>query len=194
VTTNSFNLPSVSEFLRSAVFVFDGGKEVGERVREVEGRVQKMIEVKEDEIVKMAEELDVKQIVVSLEGDYGDLPLLYTFKDSKGNMRTVVSWYGYIKAARLQGNIKVEIVDITETDDKVIAKARAVDLKRNIEAMGVAVATKDRQRFAYEIAASKAMRNALRRVIDPDILAAVVKHARKMQSVKEIQLREVAVP
>jgi len=34
----------------------------------------------------------------------------------------------------------------------------------------------------------------LKKVIDPDILAKVIEHAKKMQSVKEVQLKEVASP
>jgi len=161
---------------------------------QVESRVQKLITLDEEKIAELADEFDVRQIVISLAGEYEDLPMIYEFKDSKGQSRTVVSWNGYIKAARLQGNIKVEFLGFDRVGDRVIAKAKAIDLKQNIEIPAVASRLPKSTEFTYEILASKAIRNALKKVIDPDILAKVIEHAKKMQSVKEVQLKEVASP
>jgi len=114
--TNSFNLPSVSDFLEIIVPELareeerEEKKEEKAEVREVESKVQKLIEVDEEKIAELADEFDVRQIVISLAGEYEDLPMIYEFRDSRGRTRTVVSWNGYIKAARLQGNIRVEFL------------------------------------------------------------------------------------
>jgi hypothetical protein len=192
--TNSFDLPSVVELLGAVIPEFAGAEEKVAEVREVESRVQKLIEVDEEKIAELADEFDVRQIVISLAGEYEDLPMIYEFRDSRGQTRTVVSWNGYIKAARLQGNIRVEFLGFERVGDRIIAKAKAVDLKRNIEIPAVASRLPRSTEFVHEILASKAIRNALKKVIDPDILAKVIEHAKRMKSVKEVQLKEVASP
>jgi hypothetical protein len=161
--TDSFSLPSVEKILMP----LSNEEEVEAKVKEVEGKVQKLIATEEERIARLADEFDVHQIVISLAGEYKDLPMIYEFKDSRGQTRTVVSWNGYIKAARLQGNIKVEFLGFEKVGDKLIAKARAIDLKRNIEIPAVASRLPRNTEFAHEILASKAIRNALKKVIDP---------------------------
>jgi len=200
ISTNSFNVPG----FRSLADVKPAEAKPAEAKpaepkpelthTQVESRVQKLITLDEEKIAELADEFDVRQIVISLAGEYEDLPMIYEFKDSKGQSRTVVSWNGYIKAARLQGNIKVELLGFDRVGDRVIAKAKAIDLKQNIEIPAVASRLPKSTEFTYEILASKAIRNALKKVIDPDILAKVIEHAKKMQSVKEVQLKEVASP
>jgi len=200
ISTNSFNVPG----FRSLADVKPAEAKPAEAKpaepkpelthTQVESRVQKLITLDEEKIAELADEFDVRQIVISLAGEYEDLPMIYEFKDSKGQSRTVVSWNGYIKAARLQGNIKVEFLGFDKVGDRVIAKAKAIDLKQNIEIPAVASRLPKSTEFTYEILASKAIRNALKKVIDPDILAKVIEHAKKMQSVKEVQLKEVASP
>jgi len=200
ISTNSFNVPG---FRSLADFKPAEAKSAEAKPAEpkpelthtqVESRVQKLITLDEEKIAELADEFDVRQIVISLAGEYEDLPMIYEFKDSKGQSRTVVSWNGYIKAARLQGNIRVEFLGFDKVGDRVIAKAKAIDLKQNIEIPAVASRLPKSTEFTYEILASKAIRNALKKVIDPDILAKVIEHAKKMQSVKEVQLKEVASP
>jgi len=201
ISTNSFNVPgfrSLADAKLAEAKLPETTKpaEVKPELAhtQVESRVQKLITLDEEKIAELADEFDVRQIVISLAGEYEDLPMIYEFKDSKGQSRTVVSWNGYIKAARLQGNIKVEFLGFDRVGDRVIAKAKAIDLKQNIEIPAVASRLPKSTEFTYEILASKAIRNALKKVIDPDILAKVIEHAKKMQSVKEVQLKEVASP
>jgi len=200
ISTNSFNVPGFRSLadakLADAKLPETKPAEVKPEPAhtQVESRVQKLITLDEEKIAELADEFDVRQIVISLAGEYEDLPMIYEFKDSKGQSRTVVSWNGYIKAARLQGNIRVEFLGFDKVGDRVIAKAKAIDLKQNIEIPAVASRLPKSTEFTYEILASKAIRNALKKVIDPDILAKVIEHAKKMQSVKEVQLKEVASP
>jgi len=199
ISTNSFSVPGFRSLADVKPDVRPAEAKPAEPKPElthtqVESRVQKLITLDEEKIAELADEFDVRQIVISLAGEYEDLPMIYEFKDSKGQSRTVVSWNGYIKAARLQGNIKVEFLGFDKVGDRVIAKAKAIDLKQNIEIPAVASRLPKSTEFTYEILASKAIRNALKKVIDPDILAKVIEHAKKMQSVKEVQLKEVASP
>ena len=197
-SSDAFDLPDVGEMLERimALEKKDEEKEAKEvkKVEEIGQAVQKLISEKDEEIAKLADELDFEQIVISLSGEYKDLPMIYEFRDKEGHSRVVVSWNGYIKAARLQGNIRVEFLGFEKHGDKIIAKAKAIDLKRNIEIPAVASRIPKHTEFSYEILASKAIRNALKKVIDPDILARVIEHAKKMQSVRELQLREIASP
>jgi len=207
LATDSFNLPKLSAVLGE--IVPDLGPEieekkeeeknvVEEKTKEVSAAVQKLV-VKEsdedEELIKRADDLDAKQIVLSLEGDYTDLPLVYEFKDSKGRVHTVLSWFGYTKAMRLQGNIRVEFLGFEKVDDKYVAKARAIDTRSNVEVPGVAARMPRFQtEFVFEILAAKAIRNALKKIIDPDILAQVVKYAKERELSKELPLREAAEP
>jgi len=207
LATDSFNLPKLSAVLDEIVpdlgpaVVEKKGeeKEISkEKAKEVSTAVQKLVvkeSDEEEELIKRADDLDAKQIVLSLEGDYTDLPLVYEFKDSKGRVHTVLSWFGYTKAMRLQGNIKVEFLGFEKVDDKYVAKARAIDLRSNVEVPGVASRMPRFQtEFVFEILAAKAIRNALKKILDPDILAQVVKYAKERELLKELPLREVAEP
>lgn len=203
--TNRFDIPELGKMLEAIVeakpiesekekVMEEKAEEKEAKGKEVEARVQKLIEKEDEEVVKLVDELDVRQIIVSLAGEYEDLPMIYEFTDGSGQTRTIVSWNGYIKAARLQGNIKLEFLGFEEHAGKLIAKAKAVDLKRNIEVTAIASRLPKKSEFTHEILASKAMRNALKKILDPDILAKVIEHARKMKSVKELSLRESSVP
>jgi exosome complex RNA-binding protein Rrp4 len=110
-------------------------------------------------------------------------------------MRTILSWFGYTKAMRLQGNIKIEFQGFMKVDDRLIAKARAIDTRSNIEVEGIAARLpKFQTEFIYEILAAKAIRNALKKIIDPDVLAQVVKYAKERKLSQELPLRESARP
>jgi hypothetical protein len=207
LATDSFNIPKLSAVLDRIIpelgFKTEEKKEEEkeiseEKAKEVSTSVQKLVAKEsdeEEELIKRADDLDAKQIILSLEGDYSDLPLVYEFKDSKGKMHTILSWSGYTKAALLQGNIKVEFLGFEKVDDKYIAKARAIDLRNNVEVPGVAARMpKFQTEFVFEILAAKAIRNALKKILDPDILAQVVKYAKERKLSKELPLREAAQP
>jgi len=207
LATDSFNIPKLSAVLDRIIpelgFKTEEKKEEEkeiseEKAREVSTAVQKLVAKEsdeEEELIKRADDLDAKQIILSLEGDYSDLPLVYEFKDSKGKVHTILSWSGYTKAALLQGNIKVEFLGFEKVDDKYIAKARAIDLRNNVEVPGVAARMpKFQTEFVFEILAAKAIRNALKKILDPDILAQVVKYAKERKLSKELPLREAAQP
>ena len=206
LATDSFNIPRLSAVLDRIIPELGFGaekkeeeKEIDEeKAKEVSAAVQKLVAKEsdeEEELIKRADDLDAKQIILSLEGDYSDLPLVYEFKDSKGKVHTILSWSGYTKAALLQGNIKVEFLGFEKVDDKYIAKARAIDLRNNVEVPGVAARMpKFQTEFVFEILAAKAIRNALKKILDPDILAQVVKYAKERKLSKELPLREAAQP
>jgi hypothetical protein len=209
-TTDSFDLPKLEEILDRIVFESEIAEEKGEekkeekkeavkeeKVKEVGSRVQKLI-VKEDdeeEIFKMADDLDARQIIISLEGDYSDLELLYEFKDKNGKTHYILSWYGYTKAMLKQGNIKAEFLGFEKVEGRYIAKARAVDQKNNVEVTAIASRIPSfHTEFLFEILAAKSIRNALKRIIDPDVQAWVIRYAKERKLFKEIQIREVATP
>ena len=207
LATDSFNIPKLSTVLDEIIPKLgfkieekrEEEKEVSEKkAKEVSIAMQKLVvkeSDEEEELIKRADDLDAKQIILSLEGDYSDLPLVYEFKDSKDKTHTILSWFGYTKAMRLQGGIKVEFLGFEKVDDKYVAKARAIDLKSNVEVPGVAARMPRFQtEFVFEILAAKAIRNALKKILDPDILAQVVKYARERKLSKELPLREAAQP
>jgi hypothetical protein len=204
--TDSFDLPRLEDILDKIVLESEMAEEKREekkeeikeeKVKEIGGKVQKLIakEDEEEEIFKMADDLDAKQIIISLEGDYSDLPLLYEFKDRKGKTQYILSWYGYTKAMLKQGNIKAEFLGFEKVEGRYIAKARAVDLKNNVEVTAIASRIPSFQtEFLFEILAAKSIRNALKRIIDPDVQAWVIRYAKERNLFKEIQIREVATP
>jgi hypothetical protein len=207
--TDSFDLPKLEEILDKIVLGYDtkekgeknneekNGENKIEKVKEINGKVQKLIvrEDDEEEIFKMADDLDARQIIISLEGDYSDLELLYEFKDKNGKTHYILSWYGYTKAMLKQGNIKAEFLGFEKVEGRYIAKARAVDQKNNVEVTAIASRIPSfHTEFLFEILAAKSIRNALKRIIDPDVQAWVIRYAKERKLFKEIQIREVATP
>ena len=164
------------------------------KVIETANRVQQLLEKEEERIAELVEEADVKQIILSLTGDYKDLPMLYRIRTKTGE-RVIPSWAAITKAARLQGNLEVVDVSLKEVQGKLIAEAKVKDLKRNVTMISAASRLpKGSESFAIEILTSKAVRNALRKLLDPDILAKVIEHAKKVESIQTLDLREAATP
>jgi len=60
-----------------------------------------LLEREEERIAELVEEADVRQIILSLTGDYKDLPMLYRIRTKTGE-RVIPSWAAITKAARLQ--------------------------------------------------------------------------------------------
>ena len=171
---------------------------VRDEKKEAYVRATKASQQTQELIAKKADELDEEQVVLFLTGAYDELSMVYEFVDSKGNIHTSVAWAGYTKAARLQGNIEVQFLRFEKTPDgRHMAVAIARDLKANVTEMGTASRlskSRTSEDYKWEILSSKACRNALKKIIDPDILAKVIEHAKRVGSVKRVELREATTP
>jgi len=146
--------------------------------------LQKQITVEsEDDAIMAMDNLDEDLILI--EEAYEDLPLAYTYKDRNGKEKMILSWAGIVKAMRLQGNIEVEPPEFKEVSGKIIAVCRVRDLKRNITMIGTAERIspgKMGEEFKYTVLASKAIRNALKHIIEPIYLHKVLAEAKKRRS------------
>lgn len=180
-----------------------GFERADEKAKKTAERVQKIIDKDEQAVIlmdKMDEEMMLKlDIGWMAEEEY---PLLYEFerevklKDGSKKIELVrqLTWAGWIMAARLQGNIKVEPAKFERLKDgTVIASAFATDLEKNVTMPGQSTKIYGK-RYVYEVLSSKAIRNALKRVIDPTIVEQVVEYAKKRNAIKRLEFREVAVP
>jgi len=129
---------------------------------------------------KFIEEMDETQIKAELAGRVVED---YAYQFMKGGIKvTGLSYAGVMAAARKQGNIKVVSIEFDEDENKVIAKCRAIDTKNNIEVIGVATQSKKYSsgypdEFAFQKAASKAQRNAIRKLINEPVAKAILEMA-----------------
>lgn len=125
-----------------------------------------------------------EEMILAMEQAQEDLPLIYTYKE-KGKDKMVLSWAGIVKAMRLQGNIKIDPPTFQEVNGKTIAMCMAHDLERNISMPGIAErasAGRMGAEFKYTVLASKAIRNAIKKIIDPDTLQKVMAEGKKRKS------------
>ena len=79
------------------------------------------------------------------------------------------------------GNIEVLGVEYKEVAGRLIAEARVKDLKRNVIQIGVAEAYQS-DKFKFTTLGSKAVRNALRKVVSQVIQQKVIKEAIEAKS------------
>ena len=163
--------------------------EKAERARKVAERVQQQI----NSLVIM-DKLD-EELIRKMEVEYqaaDELPLIYEVK-TKSGVRRQLTFAGWIMAARMQRNIHIEAPEFREVNGRLVATAYAVDLERNIRIPGQSSRsfTKD---YEIEVLSAKAIRNALRRVIDPNIVEQVIRYALERKAIKTIELREYAEP
>ena len=125
-----------------------------------------------------------EEMILAMEQAQEDLPLIYTYKE-KVKDKMVLSWAGIVKAMRLQGNIKIDPPTFQEVNGKTIAMCMAHDLERNISMPGIAErasAGRMGAEFKYTVLASKAIRNAIKKIIDPYTLQKVMAEGKKRKS------------
>ena len=138
--------------------------------------VQKANNILEKAIIK-ADKMDEMIIEEQL---VGAKPLVYEIPSSKGSTYTL-SVEGLNEAALRQGNIEVLGVEYKEVAGRLIAEARVKDLKRNVIQIGVAEAYQS-DKFKFTTLGSKAVRNALRKVVSQVIQQKVIKEAIEAKS------------
>jgi|GEM_PF-6322326 len=168
----SLNLKDEFKKLKEEERMENAKKEVIERVNSKAGTLTI------DEAVILADKYD--ELLIE-EQVLGAKPLVYEIKTSKG-VQYVLSWEGLTEAMLRQGNIKVIDVEFEEVAGKLIAKARVVDLKRNVEMLGVAEAYSN-EKFKLTTLASKAIRNALRKVVSNVYQQQIIKEAKSVKSI-----------
>lgn len=146
-------------------------------------------EQKQDDY-RLVEERDDQQIMDELRGKLLEKEYIYDFKS--GSHRIVgLTYAGIVTVARKQGNIRVIEVKISESDEKVIAKARGRDDINNFEIWGVATQLKRIRTqygseyedvFATVKAVAKAQRNVLRRLIPESVIKVKVEEYLKSKN------------
>jgi hypothetical protein len=151
------------------------------------------------QLIKKLDDLD-EQIAIK---DYtaGSTPLVYEIKtkDKKSGkefIRYELSIRGWIQAMLYQGNIEIIDVKFEQIGDKTVAKAIVRDTVRNIQTMGFAERVSNKEYF-YTTLASKAIRNALKKIISPSYEQKVIKEAMDARLVLTItpkDLREATTP
>jgi len=141
--------------------------------------------IKADEL---DEELAIKEYVEGTE------PLVYRiqWKDKKGEKRErlVLSIRGWTQAMLYQGNIEIADVRFEEVGGKSIAKAIVRDTARNVTQIGIAERYTNDE-FKWTTLASKAIRNALKKVISPAFEQRVIQEALEANLVIDLSLREL---
>ena len=151
------------------------------------------------QIAKKLDDLD-EQIAIK-EYVSGSAPLVYEIKTKDKRtgeelIRYELSIRGWVQAMLYQGNIEIVDVKFEEVGGKVIAKAIVRDTARNIQTMGFAERASNKE-FFYTTLASKAIRNALKKIISPSFEQKVIKEAMDAQLVLTLtpkDFREATTP
>ena len=145
------------------------------------------------QIIKKIDDLD-EQIAIK-EYVAGSVPLVYEIPSRNGK-KFELSIRGWVQAMLYQGNIEIEDVKFEEIGGKVVAKAFVVDKAHNVKVVGIAERASN-QDFFYTTLASKAIRNALKKIISPAFEQRVIKEAmdsKLVLTLKPSDFREVAPP
>ena len=195
VNTDRFNVPKEEE-MKFEEIKFEEKEEPLEEVedlKEDEKKKEKAEKVaKNTQILLMADQEDEKlaeQLGVMMPNAVAleDYPLVYSFTDRNGKEHRFLSLAGWIKAARIQGNIEVKIDKIIEHGGKTAVVAIAKDLRRNVEMPGLSTRA-TRAEFELEILASKAIRNALKKVVDPEIVQRILTMADERGQIRRLEV------
>lgn len=147
-----------------------------------DAQTEQLLVLKADD---MDEEIAIKEYIE------GSEPLVYRI----GN-KLVLSIRGWTQAMLYQGNIEIVDVRFDEVGGKSIAKAIVRDTQRNITQIGIAERFTNTE-FKWTTLASKAIRNALKKIISPAVEQRVIKEALEANQVIDLRiadLREVGMP
>jgi len=131
----------------------------------------------------MDEEIAIKEYIE------GSEPLVYRIKTSRGQKLTL-SIRGWAQAMLYQGNIEIVDVKFEEVGGKSIAKAIVRDTRRNIQQIGIAERY-TREEFKWTTLASKAIRNALKKIISPTIEQRVIREALEAKQVIDLSITDL---
>jgi len=121
------------------------------------------------------EQADLYDELLIEEQVIGAKPLVYEIPSKTGSTY-VLSWEGLTEAMLRQGNIRVGDIEFKELGGKVIAIATVDDLKRNITMKGVAEVYQS-EKSKYTTLSSKAIRNALRKIVSNKYQQQIIKEA-----------------
>jgi len=139
-------------------------------------------------VVDEAEKLD--EIMILEKWIEGTEPLIYKIPTKRGE-RKILSVKGYVQAALMQGHIEVISIDFEMVRDRLIAIAKVRDIKHNLTMTGIAERYFNEE-YKYTILARKAVRNALKNIIKPEIEQRIIAEAERLNS--GILLKEAATP
>jgi len=152
---------------------------------------------KKEQEVKVFQAIDQRDMEQIKEEIYGKTIQELVYKFKQGNREVVgLSYAGVMHAARKKGNIRVIEIKVKESDDKKAyeAEATARDEDNKLEMKGVARVPKYfssgvENLFAYQIAASKATRNAIRRLLPEELIKNTIDFWLKQQEQKRKDAR-----
>lgn len=170
-------------------------KEIQAKAKKITDKVREQID---QQVVIVLDKLE-EDLIRKMEHEYlatEELPLIYEVKvkTKQGEVtRRQLTFAGYIMAARIQGDIEVEEPTFKEVAGRLVATAFAVDKKRNIRMPGQSSRALSKD-YEIEVLSAKAIRNALKRVLDPNIVEQVIQYARERKAIKVVDLREFATP
>jgi hypothetical protein len=131
------------------------------------------------EVILRTEERDEKQIIAEMRGEIADT---YVYSYQQGN-RTVtnLAYPGVKEATRRRGNISIvpcaccnKHFHVDDVGDEFRAVVKIHDLKNNVQFLGVSTCKKNVP-FAYVVAANKAERNGLRKLLPEKEIALLIK-------------------
>lgn len=134
---------------------------------------------------------DLDEDMILKEQLTGVEPMVYEIPTSKGKKYTL-SWRGITEACRRQGNIHVESVRQIDLGKGIfVGEAVVLDLKNNVKMIGTAERA-TRPDFRYTTLTSKAIRNALKKVLSPKIEQDIIKEAQDAKSVIVIDVKDIS--
>lgn len=131
------------------------------------------------EVILLTEQRDEVAILSEMRGEIADS---YVYSFQQGN-RTVTSlaYPGVKEAIRRRGNVAIVPCDcckkqyhLEETGDEFRAVVKIHDLRNNVQFLGVSTCKKTVP-FAYVVAANKAERNGLRKLLPEKEIALLIK-------------------
>lgn len=132
----------------------------------------------EVEEAKEFERKDEELIIREIKGEIKERVLAQYFYDFMHAGRRVVglSWAGVKAIIRKMGSIRIDELKVEEKKEGWLAICKAHDLRRNLDAVGVAYQPKrfpsgQENPFSLVVAASKSQRNAFRSFIEEKIAA-----------------------
>lgn len=134
---------------------------------------------------------DDQQVLAEIQGQFLE-EFVYNFK-TKGGEVTGLSWAGTKEIARRQGNISIEDIKITETDNTYRVLAKAKDITRNVTMFGIAEQSKKMKlKSGHEIedlhslskCVSRSQRNAIRALIPEIFIKEMIKQFLKEKNRK----------
>ena len=159
--------------------------------------IRRAKQVTELEYAKLADDID--ELLAVKEFVAGSTTLVYKIPTKDGE-KFELSVHGWTQAMLYQvaelGDIEIEDVTFEEKNGKVIAKAFVKAKIGNNYVRSVGIAERANQNeFFYTTLASKAIRNALKRVISQKYVQKVIEEAKRAQLIIDLkEVREVAPP